>query len=981
MTDKDPVSSPLVSDQDGNDSAQAESSSVSETSSSSSSGSESSPVHTADSAPTGTQEVGSPVEPNPSTGPNGPSGTQQDPSPEVKITGPPAGTPLDPSTEAKQSWAEQTEAADPGDFVAMVPVSNPFGLLCESMAPLSLASPLLGDKTPKGAFPGASTGVKARNPTDASLLSKAGEFAAIQAMLAAKAAVSAPEVVDAPVSPVPMDTAPADTADTGAKGTKSGKRNRHQKKAGKKPVLPPTLSELIPKGMKAPVLPTTQAPPASETTTYSVAQEDRRAVATPYRARWASIPEGLRCNPPICGNPELMKAQARKKYNVFLWKKTKDSRFLCPHCETPQGRVTGVVRHVHSAHYPYVVELRCVRCPTKTGWRRKEDFRHHVSKDHPEETVDYFLGTAFNPKYLPPLPSENTPFIFHDEVLRDHTLLGTKGKLPLVNPASMSAVSMKTVVQGLQSTKKGETVKRAAPTSTVTSAAAPTSSSPVSSAVGPDPPSKRKRKNKKKTAGTETTAPGLPGVPVAPGSGYRETPSVFAGLPSFVMPPNTTLITKPKSTGAPVPPVNPTTIPGAGVAPKSRGAVASTPKKRIAPDPSRSLKNAARTRLAAAVKRQGSAGGATPRQQGTYRFPIPSALTLGEYASVVSASSSRPQTSLLGPPPGFDNPQPSVGSGPGVSQASSIRDLPVMQTLGSWASSVEELHKAVQQPPENWTLQQLRGAEQSCAARRRMFDQADLEWEKVKSANYAVEASLARTSAALSTHKAAEAKIMKLENQVAKSQKEIDHLKAQLSKLQSSTGVDPLGSAPASDRPSGQTDVTELTLRGFPNLHVRQESVAAQVADLRAVTAECWQLATRALSCLPPLQRSLEFQRFASGAAHLDWYAALQIDPQVESSYDLRSAFEVAIARADVTSPSPLGGRFGSGGTGVASTRLPRAPQIRESTEREGVNPSPMYSMSSFESRYPPMVSSTSPTAMSVRDCEEKKGEEGGPPP
>ena len=216
---------------------------------------------------------------------------------------------------------------------------------------------------------------------------------------------------------------------------------------------------------------------------------------------------------------------------------------------------------------------------------------------------------------------------------------------------------------------------------------------------------------------------------------------------------------------------------------------------------------------------------------------------------------------------------------------------------------------------------------------------------------------------------------------MAKSQKEFDHLKAQLAKLQSSTGVDPLGSAPALDRLSGQTDVTELTLRGFPNLHVRQECVAAQVADLRAVTAECWQLATRALSCLPPLQRSLEFQRFASGAAHLDWYAALQIDPQVESSYDLRSAFEVAIARADVTSPSPLGGRFGSGGTGVASTRLPRAPQIRESTEREGVNPSPMYSMSSFESRYPPMVSSTSPTAMSVRDCEEKKGEEGGPPP
>ena len=97
-------------------------------------------------------------------------------------------------------------------------------------------------------------------------------------------------------------------------------------------------------------------------------------------------------------------------------------------------------------------------------------------------------------------------------------------------------------------------------------------------------------------------------------------------------------------------------------------------------------------------------------------------------------------------------------------------------------------------------------------------------------------------------------------SQLAKSNKEIDHLKYKVAELQNSTGMDPLGSAPASDRPSGQTDITEFTLRGFPNLHVRQESVATQVVDLRAVTAECWQLATRALSCLPPLQRSLEFQ-------------------------------------------------------------------------------------------------------------------------
>ena len=73
-----------------------------------------------------------------------------------------------------------------------------------------------------------------------------------------------------------------------------------------------------------------------------------------------------------------------------------------------------MVRHVHIAHYPYVVELVCARCPDHPSWRRSEDFTRHRNLAHGGESFDAVLGSVYNPKYFPPLPSPDSPFLFHE---------------------------------------------------------------------------------------------------------------------------------------------------------------------------------------------------------------------------------------------------------------------------------------------------------------------------------------------------------------------------------------------------------------------------------------------------------------------------------------------------------------------------------------------------------------------------------------
>ena len=123
-------------------------------------------------------------------------------------------------------------------------------------------------------------------------------------------------------------------------------------------------------------------------------------------------------------------------------------------------------------------------------------------------------------------------------------------------------------------------------------------------------------------------------------------------------------------------------------------------------------------------------------------------------------------------PPAVMTPPPSV-SCPGKTEVGKVKDLPLLQTFGDWHDSVAELHWAVQQPPNNWTLHQLQGAKRAATVRRDKFEQANLEWECIKSANYAVEAQLAQTTGHLLTLREAKINIDKLEGQLAASEKEV----------------------------------------------------------------------------------------------------------------------------------------------------------------------------------------------------------------
>ena len=855
------------------------------------------------------------------------------------------------TTPPTQSWADQVEN-EAMETEANVSTSNPFALLCEDLGPLKISSPAPGgNKSPVGAVLAANTEVRTKTPaTTASNVTQE----VVPGDKAAPAAQSAVSSSGAPGETAVEDVAPANTSAAGSTGSQ-GKKNKHpRKKKAKAAPVPgeapapstsiPSVDDLLPIGLTS----DQQTPKASSSSStpgekYFIAGEDRKKVGSMYRERWAGVPQGYRFNPPICGNPELLKTEARRKYHAYnSWIRSPDGMLNCPHCESPYKRVDGLVRHVHSCHFPFVVELVCPLCPNRPAWRRKEDFNRHRNTQHTGKTLDPVPGAVYNPKYFPPLPSKNSPFLFHEEVLKDVELMGTKGKLPPVNTTRMSMESMKTKVPGPKASVKGAAaLKRPAPSSTTTGESAP--DQPAASTEGAAPPTKRnKRRRKKQAASSAQGPPPVPGAEGGPPGPPVTSPEVAKGQEGAVPP----VVSATKSTtssdppAAPQQPKIPPATPGSSGSKAVGASTGAIPKRK--PDDlnaSFSLVLTARHKLATAMQRR---GGTLPMKKkkvkGGKTAPArkPQPLTLGNYAQVTKSAppvKSAPSTSsstVMGPP-SVKNPQ--TGSCPGKTESGKVKELPFLQTFGDWHDTVSELHRAVQQPPGNWTLHQLQGANRAAAARRDQFDKANLEWERIKSANYAVEAQLAQTTGHLLSLREAKTQISKLETQLAASEKEIARLKAQLAAPKTTEATAPQSVNPStSGAPAPWSSVDpDVDLQQFPSLQVRLAGEAAQMANLQAVSYEFWTLATRALAHLPVTYRAREFQQFASSVGPLDWYTALRAAPQVDPVWDLRTVFEAQIASTGVR-PLQIASASGSGSSSRRAPTLQMPPPQGAST-------------------------------------------------
>ena len=216
-----------------------------------------------------------------------------------------------------------------------ISASNPFAPLCDVLGPLNLSSPEPRNKTPVGAVLLSNESVRTKNPQTVTAPSPAapeGTPAVKAALVAGAAASSTGDQMKS--TSEGMALANSSGADSIGKARKKNRNKKVRTALASFAPSTPLLSaeDLLPIGYE----PGQQSHPkvtvrsGTVGDTYKVAYMNRRRTGGLYRDRWASVPQGYRFNPPICGNPKLLKPEARRKYKLHPWAHTQEGNFRCP---------------------------------------------------------------------------------------------------------------------------------------------------------------------------------------------------------------------------------------------------------------------------------------------------------------------------------------------------------------------------------------------------------------------------------------------------------------------------------------------------------------------------------------------------------------------------------------------------------------------------------------------------------------------------